>query len=178
MWDEHGRELWTTAEAAAHHGIRPQTWSSYRARYPATTPSPITPRRGAGDRYVADEVRAWTRPGQGTRTDLRNDRPSDQNPQPPSLEAAMPTAPSDLAHQAALVVQLTGLDLAEVEAFIAAAAAYDQAMTSNQVPPTTAQATLPGLRDLIITLENRRNATAAFQTALARYAAHIDSRQG
>lgn len=65
-------ELWTAAECAAYHGLGgtdpARTWRSYAAR--GYAPASVT-KRGRTPLWDAAEVRAWTRPGRGTRTDLK-----------------------------------------------------------------------------------------------------------
>lgn len=65
-------ELWTAAECAAYHGIEgtdpARTWRSYAQR--GYAPKHVS-RKGRTPLWDADEVRAWTRLGQGARTDLK-----------------------------------------------------------------------------------------------------------
>lgn len=76
------RELWTTAQAAEHCGVKPKTYSYYRQRLGAPDPVGAQPGRGQ-DLYDAEQVRAWHagRTGQGARTDLERDKDA---PTPPT----------------------------------------------------------------------------------------------
>ena len=61
-------EEWTVQQCAEHVGIKASTWRSYVARDQA--PQPIR-RIGATPVWDAAQIRAWRRPGQGSRTDLK-----------------------------------------------------------------------------------------------------------
>lgn len=65
-------ELWTTAQAAEHCGVSPNTYRYYQKRLGAPAPVLREPGRGGQNLYRAQEVRAWHagRRGQGARTDL------------------------------------------------------------------------------------------------------------
>jgi len=82
------QELWTTAQAAEHCGVRPSTYRDYVSRQGAPKHVSRQPGRGQ-DLYLAEAVRAWhaKRPGRGARTDLpRETQPSGKRPmtnQPP-----------------------------------------------------------------------------------------------
>lgn len=69
------RELWTTAQAAEHCGVKPKTYDYYRKRLGAPNPVRREPGRGGQDLYDPSEVRTWqaNRAGRGTRTDLRQE---------------------------------------------------------------------------------------------------------
>lgn len=60
-------EEWTADQCAAEWGVKPKTWHSYVARG-------FAPKRvrkvGRTPLWDATEVRSWTRPGRGARTDL------------------------------------------------------------------------------------------------------------
>lgn len=52
------QELWTTAQCAAHCGVKPAVWRDYVARNDA--PAPILREPGRGQNlYPAAAVRAW-----------------------------------------------------------------------------------------------------------------------
>jgi predicted DNA-binding transcriptional regulator AlpA len=55
-------ETWTSAECAAAWGVRTSTWLGYVSRGQA--PKPV-PGAGATNRWDAEEVRAFPRPGVG-----------------------------------------------------------------------------------------------------------------
>lgn len=65
-------ELWTAAECAAYHhiggGDPARTWRSYSSR--GYAPKPID-HKGRTPLWDAEEIRTWTRPGRGARTDLK-----------------------------------------------------------------------------------------------------------
>lgn len=70
------RELWTTAQAAEHCGIKPSTYRDYIHRQGAPSHVSRQPGRGGQDLYDAAAVREWhaARPRQGARTDLVQSR--------------------------------------------------------------------------------------------------------
>jgi predicted DNA-binding transcriptional regulator AlpA len=59
-------EEWLVKDCAAHWGVKPSTWRSYVARGQA--PQPVR-KVGRESLWDAAEVRAYSRPGQGARTD-------------------------------------------------------------------------------------------------------------
>jgi hypothetical protein len=70
------RELWTTAQAAEHCGVRPSTYRDYVHRQGAPGHVARQPGRSGQDLYDAAAVRKFqaNRKGQGSRTDLRKDQ--------------------------------------------------------------------------------------------------------
>jgi hypothetical protein len=65
-------EEWTAAQCADAWGIKPRTWHGYVGRDQAPKPARHVGRTPLWD---ADTVRAYSRPGQGARTDLQRPQP-------------------------------------------------------------------------------------------------------
>lgn len=62
------REQWGVADVAAHLGVRPGTVRAYVARGQMPPPDG---RLGRTPWWWAASIQEWTRPGQGSRADLR-----------------------------------------------------------------------------------------------------------